>query len=244
MTAVRWPTGSTIEPAGSSRPSIGTSAAGRPVARSLRLKATAHGRGESLWIDDERVPALVGDRPHPLHGVTTWDPQLRLEHRRAGDAPVADAGVAARVVPPIVCGDEPAQRRAAVARLDAAGRRDRRPPRLSHHAGRRPASYGRRILTSVELAVLIPVKRFRLAKRRLAGLLDDDQRVRLAQWLAERVVAAAGPLPVFVACDDEAVAVMGRHGRRRRAVDAGARSQRCRRVEPDDDLRQGLRPPA
>jgi 2-phospho-L-lactate/phosphoenolpyruvate guanylyltransferase len=58
----------------------------------------------------------------------------------------------------------------------------------------------------VELAVLIPVKRFRLAKRRLAGLLDDDQRVRLAQWLAARVVAAAGPLPTFVACDDEAVA--------------------------------------
>jgi 2-phospho-L-lactate guanylyltransferase len=58
----------------------------------------------------------------------------------------------------------------------------------------------------VELAVLIPVKRFRLAKRRLAGLLDDHQRVRLAQWLAARVVAAAGPLPVFVACDDEGVA--------------------------------------
>jgi 2-phospho-L-lactate guanylyltransferase len=58
----------------------------------------------------------------------------------------------------------------------------------------------------VELAALIPVKRFRLAKRRLAGLLDDQQRVRLAQWLAARVVAAAGPLPVFVACDDEAVA--------------------------------------
>jgi 2-phospho-L-lactate guanylyltransferase len=58
----------------------------------------------------------------------------------------------------------------------------------------------------VELAVLIPVKRFRLAKRRLAGLLDDDQRARLAQWLAARVVAAASPLPVFVACEDEAVA--------------------------------------
>lgn len=54
--------------------------------------------------------------------------------------------------------------------------------------------------------MLIPVKRFALAKRRLAGLLDDDQRVELAQWLASRVVAAAGALPVFVACDDEAVA--------------------------------------
>ena len=54
--------------------------------------------------------------------------------------------------------------------------------------------------------MLIPVKRFALAKRRLAGLLDDTQRVELAQWLAGRVVAAAGALPVFVACEDEAVA--------------------------------------
>jgi 2-phospho-L-lactate/phosphoenolpyruvate guanylyltransferase len=58
----------------------------------------------------------------------------------------------------------------------------------------------------VETAVLVPVKRFQLAKRRLAGLLDDGERVALAKWLAGRVVAAAGPLPVFVACDDEDVA--------------------------------------
>jgi 2-phospho-L-lactate guanylyltransferase len=58
----------------------------------------------------------------------------------------------------------------------------------------------------VQLAVLIPVKRFGLAKRRLAGLLDEAQRVDLAQWLAGRVVAAARIAPVFVACDDEAVA--------------------------------------
>jgi 2-phospho-L-lactate guanylyltransferase len=63
-----------------------------------------------------------------------------------------------------------------------------------------------RILTAVLLAVLVPVKRFRLAKRRLAGLLDEDQRVALAQWLAGRVVAAARTAPVFVACDDEVVA--------------------------------------
>lgn len=63
-----------------------------------------------------------------------------------------------------------------------------------------------RILTAVDLAVLIPVKRFRLAKRRLAGLLDEDQRIALAQWLAGRVVSAASAAPVFVACEDEAVA--------------------------------------
>jgi 2-phospho-L-lactate guanylyltransferase len=55
-------------------------------------------------------------------------------------------------------------------------------------------------------AVLIPVKRFEHAKGRLATLLSGEERILLARWLAERVVAAAGPLPVFVACDDEGVA--------------------------------------
>lgn len=54
--------------------------------------------------------------------------------------------------------------------------------------------------------MLIPVKRFSAAKRRLAGLLDGSQRAQLARWLADRVVAAAAPLPTFVACDDEDVA--------------------------------------
>jgi 2-phospho-L-lactate guanylyltransferase len=55
-------------------------------------------------------------------------------------------------------------------------------------------------------AVLIPVKRFESAKGRLASLLTPGQRVQLARWLAGKVVAAAGSLPVFVACDDRAVA--------------------------------------
>lgn len=58
----------------------------------------------------------------------------------------------------------------------------------------------------VETAVLIPVKSFRAAKRRLAGWLPPDDRERLARWMAERVLAASGPLPAFVACDDERVA--------------------------------------
>jgi 2-phospho-L-lactate guanylyltransferase len=58
----------------------------------------------------------------------------------------------------------------------------------------------------VEAAVLIPVKRFTAAKGRLAGILDVDHRARLARWLAGRVVDAAGPAPVFVACDDDDVA--------------------------------------
>ena len=54
--------------------------------------------------------------------------------------------------------------------------------------------------------MLIPVKRFRSAKGRLAGMLTVDQRATLARWLADRVVAATGELPVFVACDDDDVA--------------------------------------
>lgn len=55
-------------------------------------------------------------------------------------------------------------------------------------------------------AVLIPVKDFTQAKARLAGVLSPGDRARLAQWMAARVVAAARPLPVYVVCDDAAVA--------------------------------------
>ncbi len=54
--------------------------------------------------------------------------------------------------------------------------------------------------------MLIPVKRFTAAKRRLAGLLEGPQRAALARWLADRVVAAATQLPTYVACDDDDVA--------------------------------------
>lgn len=55
-------------------------------------------------------------------------------------------------------------------------------------------------------AVLVPVKAFHQAKLRLAGALSPAERRALAQTLAERVLAAASGLPVFVACDDQAVA--------------------------------------
>ena len=54
-------------------------------------------------------------------------------------------------------------------------------------------------------AVLVPVKSFALAKVRLAGVLDDDARAALARSMAERVVAAAAPLPVWCVCDDPVV---------------------------------------
>ena len=63
-------------------------------------------------------------------------------------------------------------------------------------------------------AVLIPVKAFADAKARLSSVLAPDQRKALARWTADRVVAAAGELPVYVACDDDEVAKW--------AVDRGA----------------------
>ncbi len=53
--------------------------------------------------------------------------------------------------------------------------------------------------------MLVPVKRFGAAKRRLIAVLDDDARARLAAWMAGRVLDAAGETPTFVACDDEQV---------------------------------------
>ena len=61
-------------------------------------------------------------------------------------------------------------------------------------------------LRVVDLAALIPVKSFRAAKARLAGVLTDEERARLARAMATRVVEAARPLPTFVACDHDEVA--------------------------------------
>jgi 2-phospho-L-lactate guanylyltransferase len=62
-------------------------------------------------------------------------------------------------------------------------------------------------------AVLVPVKAFSQAKRRLGTALSDDERQALVRRMAERVVAAAAPLPVAVVCDDNEVAVWARqHG--------------------------------
>ncbi|HVX20241.1 MAG TPA: 2-phospho-L-lactate guanylyltransferase [Acidimicrobiales bacterium] len=55
-------------------------------------------------------------------------------------------------------------------------------------------------------AVLVPVKAFADAKRRLGDALSDDDRQALVRRMAERVVAAGSPLPVAVVCDDTEVA--------------------------------------
>ena len=61
--------------------------------------------------------------------------------------------------------------------------------------------------------MLVPIKAFGDAKARLAAVLGDADRERLARWTAARVLAAAGELPTYVACDDEQVAAWaGEHG--------------------------------
>ncbi len=56
------------------------------------------------------------------------------------------------------------------------------------------------------VGVLVPVKAFADAKVRLAPALNPHERATLARTMAAGVVAAAGDLPVWVVCDDEAVA--------------------------------------
>lgn len=53
--------------------------------------------------------------------------------------------------------------------------------------------------------MVLPVKAFHDAKGRLAGELEAHERQALAVAMADRVVAAAAPLPVFVVCDDPTV---------------------------------------
>ena len=60
------------------------------------------------------------------------------------------------------------------------------------------------------VAVLLPVKAFGEAKRRLAPALDPPARAALAQAMATLVLASADPLPVAVVCDDTGVAAWAR----------------------------------
>ena len=59
-------------------------------------------------------------------------------------------------------------------------------------------------------AVLVPVKAFSEAKGRLDTALNDAERAALAAAMADRVLAAAFPLPIVVVCDDNEVAAWAR----------------------------------
>jgi len=55
-------------------------------------------------------------------------------------------------------------------------------------------------------AVLVPIKAFHEAKRRLDRALTAPERAALARAMAQQVLDAAHPLPVVVVCDDNDVA--------------------------------------
>jgi 2-phospho-L-lactate guanylyltransferase len=57
----------------------------------------------------------------------------------------------------------------------------------------------------VHSAVVVPVKAFDSAKRRLAPAVGPEARAHLARSMAEAVIRAAAPLPVVVVCDDPEV---------------------------------------
>jgi 2-phospho-L-lactate guanylyltransferase len=67
--------------------------------------------------------------------------------------------------------------------------------------------------TAIDTVVLIPIRSFDDSKSRLAEALDPQERRRLTIWMAERVVAAAGDLPVRIVTDDPGV-VEWAHDRR------------------------------
>jgi 2-phospho-L-lactate guanylyltransferase len=67
-----------------------------------------------------------------------------------------------------------------------------------------------RPVSDATTAVLVPVKSFALAKRRLAPALDPPARAALARRMATTVVGAARGLPVAVVCDDDEVATWAR----------------------------------
>ncbi len=54
--------------------------------------------------------------------------------------------------------------------------------------------------------VLVPVKAFDQAKKRLGPALADAERIALVRAMASHVVSACAPLPVAVVCDDDEVA--------------------------------------
>lgn len=60
--------------------------------------------------------------------------------------------------------------------------------------------------TPATTVVVIPIRSFEVTKSRLADALTHDERRRLTQAMAARVIAAAGALPVRVVTDDPEVA--------------------------------------
>jgi 2-phospho-L-lactate guanylyltransferase len=57
--------------------------------------------------------------------------------------------------------------------------------------------------------VVIPIRAFAVGKARLADTLEPAPRAELAEWMADQVLAAAGPLPVVVVSSADDVRAWG-----------------------------------
>ena len=88
-------------------------------------------------------------------------------------------------------------------------------------------------------ALLVPVKSFRRAKLRLAGVLDEEERGQLARELAEIAVAAAHGMPVYVVCDDGEVADWAVTRGRRSSMHRDSSCRRPSRPVSRSSLRKG-----
>ena len=80
------------------------------------------------------------------------------------------------------------------------------------HRAQRPkrgrSAYAERVVVPLPGSrswVIVPIKRFSDAKKRLVGFLTADEREILARSMAERVLLAANGLPVIVVTDDDDV---------------------------------------
>lgn len=83
----------------------------------------------------------------------------------------------------------------------------------------------------MQVAVVIPVKSFTVAKGRLSDTLTPSERETLARECAATVVRASAPHPVYVVCSDAAVAAWAR--------DLGARVVTCETPGLDNAVAAG-----
>jgi 2-phospho-L-lactate guanylyltransferase len=72
------------------------------------------------------------------------------------------------------------------------------------------------------VAVVVPIRSFASGKGRLAGVLSDAARAALARTLAQRVLDAAAPLPVYVVTSDDDVVAFASDNGAKVVPDAGS----------------------
>ncbi|MDP1792644.1 MAG: 2-phospho-L-lactate guanylyltransferase [Acidimicrobiales bacterium] len=72
------------------------------------------------------------------------------------------------------------------------------------------------------IAVVVPIRGFRVGKARLASVLSEDERAALSRRMAAGVLEAAAPLPVYVVSSDDEVRAFAQSKRAHLVDDAGS----------------------